>query len=418
MRFSKTLSMHRVLLLGASALGLAACTATRQPEPVKPAAPPVACYGPECCSETVSLAYVPYRQYCEALDLHAQGKTSVANKALAAAIAAARAERDSKADAAGVLCFGLNTAAKRAVAAGDQGLAIDHFLASLQSCRTAYGDSSDIAAQALHDSAEQHIQTGYTELAGVHMEEALKLARRNNNSKLEAFALDGMARVTGASGDRAAERGMLEQAIALKEKTFGEDSYEAAISYANLGANYMATQERVAAREWYRRAAIIYVRTLGGTHPQTLTLSSALAASHLDDGEYKRAQIIYDAILPKAVAVYGARDERTVTILSDSATALAGQRRYKPALVKLQRALQIRRKTIPNSLGHGKTALYAAKVKTQIGNCSGASTLFSEVRRVAGRLSQTDSENPAVQAFVADAVRYADECGTRRRASL
>ncbi|NHZ67302.1 tetratricopeptide repeat protein, partial [Massilia genomosp. 1] len=75
------------------------------------------------------------------------------------------------------------------------------------------------------------------------MAEVQAQARKNANPQLEADAADALGRMLGLRGDVAGERRLLTEALALRRKVHGEDSYQVGMSYVNLGGSYMRAND-------------------------------------------------------------------------------------------------------------------------------------------------------------------------------
>jgi tetratricopeptide (TPR) repeat protein len=395
---------------------LAGCASppVSQKADVAPTVGQAACYQPNCCKDAASLRFEPHRLNCRAIELREQGKDAEALRALQAAASAARAETARREAATEVLCYVLNDLAHRADAAGDDGGSRTLFDDNLAACKRRFGDTSDAAAQALFGGASQHLRRDRLRVALPQMEQVVAMARGNGNRGLESFATDALGRIHDMLGDRAQARRLLQQAIAIKTEVFGARSREVAVSYTNLGASYIETNDGATGRDWYRKAVAIYTETLGAADDKTLNVSSSLAASHLADGELQPAERLYEALYPKFVQTYGATDERTVVIVNDWGAALARQERFADALVKFEQALAVRRGTMANTVRHGNSALNAAKMKKVTTSCAAAQPLRSEATRVAASMSPTQRRDGEVAGFVADVARFEEECAPRR----
>lgn len=402
------------LLSGVGALLLAACASGPDPSRQPAKAGPSACFAPSCCAEPASLQFAPYALYCrfEADRNGAAGADAPAT--LREAIAAARAEVARKTDADAVLCFALKAAARLPDLSAQDSLA--KLEDSLLACQASYGEASDIGAQALHDAATQRLALGQAEQVRPQLERVVELAKRNGNPGLEAHALDGLGRHAGLTGDSEGERRLLLQAVDVKKAVYGEASPEVAASYTWLGRSYIRTGDGALAREWYLRAIGIMIDKLGAAKPQTMEVMAEFADSHADDGNFKQAQIMFDMLLPKVIQTYGARDERTVTIVDKLGATLERQKRYAKALALFERALKVRRMTMPDSVGHGTTALNAAKAKRALAGCAGAKVHAREALRVARAVQAAPAPDPRASAFLAEADSFAGACRMRAAA--
>lgn len=350
------------------------------------AAPISICYQPVCCNDSAALRFEPHRLNCQSIAEKTQNKISASLTSLMAAIQAALSTKLTQKDASNeVLCYALNDAAHRASGAGGYDSksssqdadkkSLQLFTDSYLACQTRFGASSDAAAQSLYGIANHHLANGRIAEAKPLMQQVLVFSIANGNKGLQSFATDALGRISDMEGDFATGKNLLNQAIQLKKSVFGERSSEMAVSYTNLGASYIESKDGVTGREWYRRAIGIYSELLGDADDRTLNVSAALVTSHLFDGELKKAESMYADLVPKFIQTYGATDERTVTLINDWGVAFARQDRYKEAFLKFEQTLKIRRKSMPNSLNHGYSALNTAKMQNMLSGCNGKQTL-------------------------------------------
>ncbi len=385
--------------------------------PVTPStAPPAraACYQPSCCDEVAdaaALKFEPHRLNCRAIALTAAGKTSDSFSALQAAIRLAKAEKVQTSAATEVLCFALNDAAHRANDRGEDAESQALFAGNLAACSTRFGESSDTAAQAMFGGASQHLKRARYSVALPQFQRVIAITRGNGNRGLESFATDALGRLKDETGDHAEAQRLLREAISIKTSVFGVKSREVGVSYTNLGASYIDSGDGATGREWYRRAIDSYTAALGPADVSALDVGSALAASHLGDGELKQAEQLYETLLPRFTETYGATDERTVALINDWGAALARQKRYVEAYAKFEQAVRIRRATVPNSINHGYSALNAAKMKKVTANCAAAEPMRREARQVADvQMTDANKKNAEAVQFVSDTLSFEKEC--------
>ncbi|MEO7254614.1 MAG: tetratricopeptide repeat protein [Casimicrobium sp.] len=413
---SLALTLLASLLMGGCATPPSVDITAAQPTPSTSLPSSAACYQPSCCdeaSDATALKFEPHRLNCRAIALTAAGKNNESFIALQAAIALAKAENVQTAAATEVLCFTLNDAAHRANDRGDDAGSQALFAGNLAACSTRFGESSDTAAQALYGGASQHLKHERYSVALPQLQRVIAITRSNGNRGLESFATDAMGRLKDQSGDHAEGQRLLREAIAIKTAVFGAKSKEVAVSFTNLGASYVDTNDGATGREWYRRAFALYAETLGAADVSTLDVGSALATSYLFDGELKQAEKLYETLLPRFTETYGGTDEHTVAIVNDWGAALARQQRYGEAFVKFEQAVAIRRVTVPNSIRYGYSALNAAKMKKVTANCAAAEPLRSEARRVANtHMKAATRDDVDVVQFVKDTLNFEQECAS------
>ncbi|MCY0913669.1 tetratricopeptide repeat protein [Massilia antarctica] len=397
------------------ALGLAACTTApvRPPEvqlTEEPGESGPRCSGADCCTDAEALEFGPQRLYCSALALDNEGKSAASTAALQQAIASARAEKIRTHDASAVLCHAYGLDAQRAGDGGDPVAGRVGYAAAVQACRAGYGKESDQAAQALLDSAEQRMQMKEFGTVQAEMAEVLAQARKNANLQLEADAADALGRMLGLKGDVAGERRLLTEALELRRKIHGENSYQVGMSYVNIGGSYMRENDNRTGREWYERAIAVYGATLGMADPVTLEVRAAHAMSYSAERNHKRAQELFEAMLPQAVQTFGAQSEETVAIINDIGSMHEHQDQNPAALARYEDILAIRRVTMPNTVKHGRSAMLAATLKRRVAGCGGATALDAEVKTIAASLRTAMPKDADARAFLADASVFDDKC--------
>jgi Tfp pilus assembly protein PilF len=79
-------------------------------------------------------------------------------------------------------------------------------------------------------------------------------------------------------GDAARAQDLLRRALSVKEKAFGPDHVQVAVTAFNLGLAERVLGDRAAAVASLQRALAIYERQQGAEHPATRQARAALAA--------------------------------------------------------------------------------------------------------------------------------------------
>jgi tetratricopeptide (TPR) repeat protein len=133
-------------------------------------------------------------------------------------------------------------------------------------------------------------------LADLPIAEAM-LARAGEDPELHALLLNNAGAIHLAAGDRQGARRAFERSLELKERLYGEDHLELALSLANLG---MLADEARTRRELHARMIAIYEERLGPDHPRTLD-GRMLAAFYTADPRHAAAA--YRELCPRFVEV-------------------------------------------------------------------------------------------------------------------
>jgi eukaryotic-like serine/threonine-protein kinase len=133
-------------------------------------------------------------------------------------------------------------------------------------------------------------------LVDVPIAEAM-IARAGGDPELRALLLNNQGAIQAAVGNREAAREAFARALVLKERLFGSEHLEIAVSLANLG---MLTADPVTRSSLHQRMIAIYEQRLGPDHPRTLD-ARMLAAFHTADPE--QAGAAFEQLCPRFVAI-------------------------------------------------------------------------------------------------------------------
>jgi eukaryotic-like serine/threonine-protein kinase len=140
--------------------------------------------------------------------------------------------------------------------------------------------------------------------------------------------------------DRAAP--LLEKDLALRRRTYGDDSIEVAESLAQSSDLHHARGDYGRAQALRRQALDIDRRRLGPAHPRTVSDADGLARSLVEHGGYDEASKIIDDTLGRIRADRGEENEDYATALNTREMLHWAQGRYAEAERDMRRVVEIR----------------------------------------------------------------------------
>ena len=390
--------MSKPWLLIALPLLLAAC-ATVPPEPTGRSG--VVCYGPACCDNPRALAFEPHRLNCESIARRSQGEHEQAWKLLNDAIAAARAVESTEAEPAReVLCYTLNDAGHGHDGRGDVDAARAAFDGGLAACRARFGEESKETAQAAYSRGNFRLGIGEAsaEVAG-DLDTAIRIFEALDLQGLRAIALDARGRLADMQGRYADGERLLREALEIKRTAFGEQSVEFGTTLTNLGANAIERGDMAQGATWYLAAMDSYRVDPGPDSDRYLGVAAGLASTWLAMEEYAKAGPLYEELVEASRRVFGADDERHVTLLNDHAVLHFRQGDAARAQALFAAALEVRQRTRPNAIYTAWTALNTAQAAMQADGCDAAlpyaRTAQDILARVDAGTSQTERDELA-----------------------
>jgi tetratricopeptide (TPR) repeat protein len=151
------------------------------------------------------------------------------------------------------------------------------------------GPFDPLVGQTLQNIGSIYDELGRTAEARVAIERSLEIMRTRGHEAAAAVVMVTLASILGHEGDIAGKRALLEQSIALHERTLGPDSFELGTALFNLATLEEDGGRLPEARALYERLVRIEETALGAEHPSTAGSRAALAAVLLRMGEHARA---------------------------------------------------------------------------------------------------------------------------------
>jgi serine/threonine protein kinase len=142
---------------------------------------------------------------------------------------------------------------------------------------------------------------------------------------------------------------MESEALAIRQRTFGPESLEAAASLNDLGLNFMARHKLAEAEKLHAEALAIRRRLLGSENADTAASLNDLGAVYRDQGRLAEAKTNALAALRIRQKLFGTNHMAVADSLRNLSIIAGGESKWDEAYDKAQQVLAIRRKLLePN----------------------------------------------------------------------
>ena len=139
---------------------------------------------------------------------------------------------------------------------------------------------------------------------------------------------------------------LYKRALAIKEKAFGPDHPDVAISLSTLAQLYQTQGRYVDAEPLYKRALAIKEKILGTNHPDVATILNHLAFLYQAQGRYADAEPLYKRSLEIGEKALGPDHPDVAASLNNLAELYDNQGRYTEAEPLSKRSLAIKEKAL------------------------------------------------------------------------
>ena len=224
--------------------------------------------------------------------------------------------------------------------------------------RASLGDAHPFVATDLHNLGNLLSNTGRNKEAIELHEQALALCRTlyPEGHEMTASSLAELALLYRYDDDRSHEApGMLEEAIALQSRLYGEASSQVAFSHRRLGNVLAALGDYEGAADEHQLSAALYEALYGEEDSRLAVSLQILASTQGTLGRYDEAEATFDRVLEIQTALYGdAHVEVAITLISLGAVHRQAQN-YEAAEEAILEAL-----TVFEAAGRGRTAFAAS----------------------------------------------------------
>lgn len=171
--------------------------------------------------------------------------------------------------------------------------------------------------------------------------EALPLAEADvgkNSSKLDRL-LDDLGDAQRELGHHAAADVTYHRWLALREARHGTESIEAGHAWNRIAENWYAADDIARARPAFEKAKAIFDQFPVGAEKDAALALHNLGAIAYSDGDYKRAEDLWNRALEIRLHEYGEKSMQTATTLYNLGQMTAVQDRYDESNAFLNRAL-------------------------------------------------------------------------------
>ncbi len=183
-----------------------------------------------------------------------------------------------------------------------------------------------------YDEAIEHLQRALSILRRAQPPDGLAIAR--------ALRTLAFAQHQAGKDYAEAERTYLD-AIEAAQAAGAAGDAERARSMAGLGFVLRFTGKLAQARSWLEQALALRIRTFGDTHPETIESINSLGGLLLRESRHVEAIAQLERALPLARTVYGDGHLRTAYIAANLGNALVGAGRYADAERVMREALPV-----------------------------------------------------------------------------
>jgi len=197
--------------------------------------------------------------------------------------------------------------------------------------------------------AREFYDSGRFREALTTLEQTRDKSGKTADSRDEADVLDLRALILRDLGKFAEAEPLFLKSLAIREKAFGQDHPDIAISLNNLALLYHSRGKLEEAKPLYKRALTISEKVLGRNHPNIAIILNNLAGLYDDQGHYAEAELLHKQALTVAERTLGAEHPRLAAMLNNLATVYQSQGRYSEAEMLSKRALAVCEKVLgPN----------------------------------------------------------------------
>ena len=184
------------------------------------------------------------------------------------------------------------------------------------------------------------------EVGIVALQEALPLAKRMNDARLQVKCYNELGEIYNDQGKYERALVPVKQALTISKAELGKDHPETAESLNNLAYLLNSMGQYGEARPLYERALAIRESQLGPEHPDTAGSLNNLALLLKSMGQYGEARPLYERALAIRESQLGPEHPDTATSLNNLAGLLRAMGQYEDARPLYERALVIAEKQL------------------------------------------------------------------------
>ena len=145
---------------------------------------------------------------------------------------------------------------------------------------------------------------------------------------------------------------LFKKAVAIREKTLGEQHLDTAVAYSNLAELYQLQANYNEALVLTRKALVIRKKSLGEEHPDIASSYNDLAVLYQSQGNYEQALLLCQKALLIREKSLGKEHPDTASSYNNLASIYDSQGNYTQALPLYEKALVIREKSLGKEHPH------------------------------------------------------------------
>ena len=161
---------------------------------------------------------------------------------------------------------------------------------------------------------------------------------------LKGNILNTCGQVYERIGKYSQAEGFHKKALKIRQKSFGEDHTDVALSYNNLATVYQSLGEYNQAKELNEKALVIWQKIHGEDHANVAESYNNLASAHSSLGEYNQAKELNEKALVIWKKIHGEDHADVATSYNNLASAYTRLGKYNQAKELNEKALIIRKK--------------------------------------------------------------------------
>jgi tetratricopeptide (TPR) repeat protein len=192
-------------------------------------------------------------------------------------------------------------------------------------------------------------------------------------------------------------RPLFERSLAIREKTFGPEHPDTAITLDKLAGLLMEQNDLVGARPLFERALAIYEKVLGAEHRNTASGLNNLAGLLGAQGDLAGARPLFERALTIREKVLGPEHPDTATSLIGLAVVVHMQGDLAWARPLVEQALAIREKVLgPEHPDTANSLSHLARMFLAVGDLAEARRLFERALAINEKVLGPDHPNTAV----------------------
>jgi len=221
-------------------------------------------------------------------------------------------------------------------------------------------------------------------------------AQPDNFAETFIWAITAVVHDAGTSiVDR--EEGLLEEALAVAERVYGEGSVYAGSVRLVIGRDALYAGDKARSDENYARALEIYEQKLGPLHGDTIAAKQDYAVQLNVTGVHADAELVFRELSELLIEINGEQHRNVADVFQNLATTITYQGRYDESIPLHRRAYEIYKAELEGHYIIAFPLLSIASIEVERGNADSAYEVSSEaLQRIESTLPDTYVEGVAM----------------------